>query len=93
MTWCWEVNGSICGLCFENYVMTLQERAKFGPPLDTKLCFEGGISHLHGLDLIHNDINLRNIMMDADDNLVIIDFDSCRRGEKKSSRTQHRTGL
>lgn len=43
---------------------------------------EDGIQQLHTLGLIHSDINLTNIVMDGD-NLVTVDFDSCRReGEK-----------
>jgi serine/threonine protein kinase len=38
---------------------------------------KAGIRHLHCLGLVHNDINLTNIMFDKDDNPVIIDFDSC----------------
>ncbi|KAG7405730.1 Serine/threonine-protein kinase H1-like protein [Fusarium oxysporum f. sp. raphani] len=79
---CVEVDGRIHGLCFAKYAMTLQERATTGTPLDTKPCVQGikdGILHLHALGLTHNDINPRNIMMGADDNPVIIDFDSCKR--------------
>lgn len=32
---------------------------------------------MHGLGLVHNDINPSNIMFDLDDTPVIIDFDSC----------------
>lgn len=39
---------------------------------------EDGIQHLHGLGLIHWDINPTNIVMDRD-NPVIVDFDTCRR--------------
>lgn len=37
-----------------------------------------GIKHLHSLGLVHNDINPANIMLDEDDTLILIDFDSCR---------------
>lgn len=77
-----EVNGRVRGLCFHRYSMTLAERVKIGTILDTKLCLEGiknGILHMHALGLTHNDINPHNIMLDANDNPVIIDFDSCRR--------------
>ncbi|SJL16469.1 uncharacterized protein ARMOST_19995 [Armillaria ostoyae] len=40
------------------------------------------IEHIHGLGLVHNDINPRNILFDDDGRLVIIDFDSCcKQGE------------
>lgn len=49
-------------------------------PLDVDKCMRGiedGVQHLHGLGLIHNDLNPSNIMMDGG-NAVIIDFDSCK---------------
>ena len=39
---------------------------------------ERGLKHLHSLGLVHNDINPRKIMLDADDG-VITGFRSCRR--------------
>ncbi|KAK3320633.1 hypothetical protein B0T19DRAFT_430091 [Cercophora scortea] len=36
---------------------------------------EAGILHLHGLGLVHNDLNPANIMITEDDTPVIIDFD------------------
>ncbi|EHK17969.1 uncharacterized protein TRIVIDRAFT_67189 [Trichoderma virens Gv29-8] len=78
---CIEVDGRIHGLCLDRYVMTLQDRVETGTQFDADICFQrikDGIRHLHNLGLIHNDINPRNIMIDADDNPVIIDFDSCK---------------
>jgi hypothetical protein len=79
----------ITGLCFVRYETTLAERLKDQRrPFNRVTCLAGiemGIQHLHSLGLIHNDINPRNIMFQADDTPVIIDFDSCRReGEKLS---------
>lgn len=34
------------------------------------------IKHLHSLGTVHNDINPANIMLDEDDTLNLIDFDS-----------------
>ncbi|KAL1882681.1 hypothetical protein VTK73DRAFT_1593 [Phialemonium thermophilum] len=71
----------ITGLCFVKYEMTLAEHKKLGKPLDVGHCLqtiEDGIKHLHGLGLVHNDLNPRNIMM-KDGAPVIIDFDSCTR--------------
>jgi serine/threonine protein kinase len=62
--------------------MTLAERVETGVPLDTQLCLQGiraGVAHLHSLGLAHNDINPYNVMMDAGDNPVLIDFDACTR--------------
>lgn len=52
------------------------------------------IKHLHSLGLVHNDINPANIMLDEDDTLILIDFDSCRHvGESlrntETKRTRH----
>lgn len=72
----------VTGLCFARYHMTLTDRVKSGAPFDREACLRGiedGIDHLHGLGLVHNDVNPRNIMVDSDgSNPVIIDFDSCR---------------
>jgi serine/threonine protein kinase len=71
----------ITGLCFSRYEMTLSEKRRRGIPLDRDGCLraiENGIGHLHKLRLVHNDLNPSNIMMKAD-NPVIIDFDSCKR--------------
>ncbi|PYI01510.1 hypothetical protein BO78DRAFT_411418 [Aspergillus sclerotiicarbonarius CBS 121057] len=54
-----------------------------------------GITHLHSLGLVHNDINPANVMFDeSGDGVVpvIIDFDSCRRiGESLSETETKRT--
>lgn len=38
-----------------------------------------GIDHMHGLGLVHNDLNPNNIMLDDISRPVIIDFGSCSR--------------
>jgi serine/threonine protein kinase len=78
---CEVVDGTIRGLCFSKYTMTLSQRVETGVPLDTQLCLQGiraGVAHLHSLGLVHNHINPSNVMMDAGDNPVV-DFDSCTR--------------
>ncbi|KAF4959411.1 hypothetical protein FSARC_10736 [Fusarium sarcochroum] len=78
---CEVLDGRIRGLCFDKYAMTLRERLETGNSLDKQLCLQGikdGIHHLHSLGLTHNDMNPRNVMVDASDNPVIIDFDSCK---------------
>ncbi|KAI0410603.1 serine/threonine kinase [Xylaria grammica] len=70
----------ITGLCLAKYDITLSDKQKLGDPIDVNRCLQGirrGVDHLHGLGLVHNDLNPNNIMMDGDDP-VIIDFDSCR---------------
>ncbi|KAM0224777.1 hypothetical protein ACHAQD_001571 [Fusarium lateritium] len=83
---CEVIEGTIRGLCYGRYAMTLYERGEIGVPLDTQHLLQGvkaGVAHLHSLGLVHNDISSSNIMLDAGDNPVIIDFDSCtREGEK-----------
>lgn len=76
----------IKGLCFVKYDMTLQQRvALVSRPFDAQYllqCIKAGLQHLHGLNLIHCDINPANIFMDGEVP-VIGDFDSCRvTGEK-----------
>ena len=36
------------------------------------------VGHLHALGYAHNDLNPYNIMVDDDDDVVVIDFGSCR---------------
>ena len=81
--------GRISGLVFVKYPITLGQMLRDGTHFDRQRCLRGikaGISHLHGLGLIHNDINPENIMMDGvvdDMEPVIIDFDSCRKEDEK----------
>ena len=72
----------ITGLCFQKYAETLEDRLEDGRSVDNQSCLQqvkAGIKHLHGLNLVHNDIHLDNIMFANRDGdaLVIIDFDSC----------------
>ena len=82
---CVVKDGRVQGLSFTRYPTSLSDMLKDGQPFDTVQCMRGieaGVSHLHALGLIHNDLNPSNIMMDGD-RPVIIDFDSCtREGEK-----------
>lgn len=81
--------GRISGLVFVRYPITLDQMLKDGTPFDRQRCLSGikaGIGHMHGLGLIHNDINPTNIMMDGvgdDMKPIVIDFDSCKKeGDK-----------
>ena len=80
---CVVEDNRITGLCFARYDTTLSDKVSSGVPFDRAACLRGiedGISHLHRLGLIHNDLNPSNVMVDVDgSNPVIIDFDSCRR--------------
>ncbi|KAM3428389.1 hypothetical protein NHJ13734_008613 [Beauveria thailandica] len=73
--------GEILGLCFDRYAETLAERMRRGAAVDTERCMEqirAALRHLHGLQLVHNDVVLDNVMfVDDGPGLVLIDFDSC----------------
>ncbi|KAI1318033.1 kinase-like domain-containing protein [Xylariaceae sp. FL0255] len=81
--------GRIRGLGFAKYPITLSQLLKEKTHFDRSRCLRGieaGVSHMHGLGLVHNDLNPSNIMMDGDEP-VIIDFDSCKReGDELGSK-------
>lgn len=74
--------GRVSGLVFAKYPITLTQILREETPFDRPCCLHGieaGISHMHGLALIHNDTNPANIMMVGDDmKPVVIDFESCK---------------
>ncbi|KAI0399983.1 kinase-like domain-containing protein [Xylaria palmicola] len=77
---CVVKNGTIRGLVFKKYSVTLSEMLENGVLFDKDHCLDGietGVRHMHDLGLVHNDLNPSNIMMDGD-TPVIIDFDSCK---------------
>ncbi|OAA63287.1 Protein kinase-like domain protein [Niveomyces insectorum RCEF 264] len=83
---CISQDDKITGLCFRRYPMTLAERLRDkSASIDKARCLRGvrdGLKHMHGLGLVHNDINPSNIMLDGS-TPIIIDFDSCKKqGEK-----------
>ncbi|KAM3512012.1 hypothetical protein MY11210_004338 [Beauveria gryllotalpidicola] len=71
----------ILGLCFDRYAETLAERMRRGGAVDTENCMaqiRAAVRHLHGLQLVHNDVVPDNVMFVGDGpGLVLIDFDSC----------------
>jgi serine/threonine protein kinase len=84
----------ITGICLIRYPETLMKRVnprghmkrafKYDPKTlkDREKVLHGiksGISHLHSLGLVFNDLNPSNIMLLDDDTPIIVDFDSCRR--------------
>jgi serine/threonine protein kinase len=78
---CTVEDNRITGLCLVRYDITLSDKLKLGASIDVNRCLQGirrGVEHLHGLGLVHTDLNPTNIMMDGDEP-IIIDFDSCRR--------------
>jgi len=80
---CTVRNNYVDGLVFTKYPTTLAARLKdTDRPLDVEACLRGiedSLIHLHGLGLIHNDINPENIMLREDDTPVLIDFNTCQR--------------
>ncbi|KAH9945507.1 hypothetical protein B0H21DRAFT_744683 [Amylocystis lapponica] len=75
-----QKHGLMAGLCFKRYGKNLYDAVRDGDPLDTESVLEGvqgGIEHIHGLGLVHNDINPSNIVLDDESQPIIIDFDSC----------------
>ncbi|KAF1913957.1 hypothetical protein BDU57DRAFT_328386 [Ampelomyces quisqualis] len=51
-------------------------------PLGIDACMHGictAVKHLHSLRLAHNSLKPTNIAIDSDDNLILLDFGSCRR--------------
>lgn len=91
---CEVCNGLISGICLAKYPETLMERVnprslmkrafKFDKRtiMDRERLLKGvksGITHLHSLGFVHNDLNPSNIMLLEDETPVVIDFDSCRR--------------
>jgi serine/threonine protein kinase len=78
---CIVEDGRIAGLCFTKYPQTPVNRMYHdNRSFDVQCCLqqiEEGIRHLHGLGLVHNDINPSNVMLDKNDHAVIIDLDSC----------------
>ena len=80
---CTVRNDCVDGLVFTKYPITLAARLKdTNRPLDVEACLRGiedGLTHLHAIGLIHNDINPENIMLQEDDTPVIIDFNACQR--------------
>lgn len=90
---CEVQEGYITGICLTRYRETLMKRVntqghmkrafKYDPRTlkDREKVLRGvksGISHLHSLGLVHNDLNPSNIMLVDDDTPIIIDFNSCR---------------
>lgn len=78
---CVVKDGRIRGLCFTRYTTTLSQILKDKTSFDRSRCLRGieaGVQHMHGLGLVHNDLNPSNIMMEGD-HPIIIDFDSCKR--------------
>lgn len=76
---CLVNDGKIKGLVLEKYKEDLYDRVK--RPFDlTRILqdIKNGIEHLHSIGYIHGDISPANIMFDADDKTVIIDFDCAR---------------
>ncbi|TQW01140.1 serine/threonine kinase [Cordyceps javanica] len=74
--------GEVTGLCFDRYAETLAERIRRRCPVDTESAMaqlRAAVRHIHGMQLVHNDVAPDNIMFVdyAGPALVLVDFDSC----------------
>ncbi len=71
----------VTGLCFDKYLETLAERMRRGAVVDAEHCvsqLRSAIRHLHGLQLVHNDVTADNVMfVNYGPVVVLVDFDSC----------------
>ncbi|RSL63297.1 hypothetical protein CEP53_004496 [Fusarium sp. AF-6] len=76
---CLEKDGLVVGVLQKHYPMTLEFRVEAWsqPPYDATAFYndiEAGLEHLHSLGFAHNDLNPNNVMVDAEDRLIIIDL-------------------
>lgn len=84
---CLVKDGRITHICLEKYPTSLVSESENGfDEAQRERIFTGiraGITHLHSLDLAHNDIGPENVCIDAGGEPIIVDFDACRPfGEK-----------
>ena len=74
--------GRIVGLNFDRLSETLEDRLKDPRRrIDANSCMNdiiAAVKRLHSLGLAHNDVKPGNIMLDANDTAVLIDFGSCQ---------------
>ncbi|KAL2683280.1 hypothetical protein Neosp_007750 [[Neocosmospora] mangrovei] len=80
---CLEKDGLVVGILQKRYPRNLHFRveARSLPPYDATAFYndiEAGLKHLHSLGFAHNDLNPSNVMVDAEDRLIIIDLGSAR---------------
>ncbi|KAF1919703.1 serine/threonine-protein kinase-like protein [Ampelomyces quisqualis] len=72
----------IVGIVLDRQSMTLEQRLKDSTRyLDVETCIgkiTSAVSHIHTLELAHNDLTPMNIVVDEYDTPFIIDFGSCR---------------
>lgn len=75
--------GRITGIALDNHAIVLHYRHKDVPyPLEIDACMRKireGAKHIHSLGFARNDLNPTNILLGSNENLVMIDFSSCKR--------------
>jgi Protein kinase domain len=94
-------DGTIAGLCSQRYARTLKDAVEYASAtpsncpatlseeLDPASILRGiasGVTHLHSLKLVHNDLNPQNIMLDDTNVPKLIDFDAMMKGSKVFTR-------
>lgn len=80
---CYVVDGRIKGIALKRYQHPLDDYLeKDGAAIEDPESFmqqlESAVSYLHSLGLAHNDVKPSNIMLQADNTPVLIDFGSCQ---------------
>lgn len=77
---CLVSDGRVTALCLPKLKITLRDRVQsLGQYVDTAKyipTLRASIAHLHNLGFAHNDVNPLNVMFDADDKIMLIDFDA-----------------
>ena len=77
------LKGRITGQLLPTYTYTLFEALAKDPTInvnDALLQVSAGVEYLHKLGLCHNDIHVKNIMIDNDGLAVLIDVEFARPG-------------
>ncbi|KAI0007740.1 kinase-like protein [Xylariaceae sp. FL0662B] len=78
---CFMKGSRLMAIVLKRYKCNLQEHIEKGEMVDTERFMaklESAVYHLHSLGLAHNNLNPGNIMLDADNMPVLIDFSICQ---------------
>lgn len=77
---CLVSDGRVTALCLPKLKITLRDRVQslrqYVNPAKYMPTLRASIAHLHSIGFAHNDVNPLNIMFDADDKIMLIDFDA-----------------
>ena len=72
----------------KNYIAKLINRKSYGLKEVVKIMIQmvENVSYLHEVNVLHNDIAMRNFLVDADDNVLISDFGMTRKNHSFKNR-------